>query len=136
MSPIIASAPIFPVDKISNPALREKWEKLERQLSEYDSLIVAFSGGVDSTFLLKAASLNPSIRLLAVIGDSASLPRRELQEAVAFLNEHKIAYEILQTWEVSDDQYASNPVNRCYYCKTHLFSEISEFAGNLDHIIY
>ena len=92
-------------------------------------VLVAFSGGVDSTLLLKAAlDTLGAAHVLAVIGDSASYPSRELDEARALAEALGAAYQVITTDELDDPQYTANPSNRCYYCKTDLFSRLTAIA--------
>ncbi len=83
---------------------------------------------MDSVFLAYAAKLALGNRSLAVIADSPSLPRRELEEAVKIAAQFEIPLRVIQTSEFKNDAYLSNPVNRCYFCKHELFSELADLA--------
>jgi len=103
--------------------LLEKEKKLEETIKLYKSAVVAYSGGVDSTLLLFLTfKYLGKENVLALIADSETYPEREKKEAVQFCKNYDINYEILYTEELKDDRFAKNPVDRCYYCKTHLFS--------------
>ncbi len=108
----------------------EKFEELKRILRGLAPLAVAYSGGVDSTFLLRAAVevLGPE-RVLGVIGDSPSLPRSELEEAKALADGFGAAYAVVYPQELRNPQYTANPPDRCYHCKSALFACVRELAA-------
>src|SRR6185436_1809970 len=103
----------------------DKLEQLRTLIRSYGSCLVAYSGGVDSVFLAHVAHEVLGERMLAVIADSASLPRRELEEAVEIAGRFGIPLRVIKTQEFSNPSYLSNPTNRCYYCKHELFSELA-----------
>ncbi len=97
-------------------------------LRGYDSCLIAYSGGVDSVLLAKVAHGELGERMLAVIADSPSLPRRELQEAKDLAEEFAFPLEIVSTAEFNNPAYQANPVNRCYFCKHELFTHLRALA--------
>jgi len=90
--------------------------------------MVAYSGGVDSAFLARVARDVLGDRSLAVIADSPSLPRRELQEALEIAERFQIPVRVVRTGEFENPNYTANPYNRCYFCKHELFEEVTPIA--------
>jgi uncharacterized protein len=105
-----------------------KLEQLRELIRSYGSCLVAYSGGVDSVFLARVAWDVLSDKSLAVIADSPSLPRRELQEALAVADKFQIPVRVVRTNEFKNPDYLANPNNRCYFCKHELFEELSPIA--------
>jgi uncharacterized protein len=105
-----------------------KLEELQKILASYGSCLVAYSGGVDSVFLAFVAHQVLGEKSLAVLADSPSLPRRELEEAVAVAGQFSIPLRIVHTEEFDNPAYLSNPNNRCYFCKHELFSHLTPLA--------
>src|SRR5882672_4650404 len=101
---------------------------LRSLLRSYDSCLVAYSGGVDSVFLAFVAHEVLGDKSLAVIADSPSLPRRELEEAVSIAQQFPFPVRVVRTREFDNPNYLANPNNRCYFCKSELFTELEPLA--------
>lgn len=110
----------------------EKLENLKDIISNYKKLVVAFSGGVDSTFLLKIASMVLRDNVIAVTVMGQIHPRWEIEESRALADEIGVKQEIIDIDILSDEKIASNPPDRCYYCKIRVFSIIKEVAKRYD----
>ena len=105
--------------------LAAKSALLDQTLRDAGSLMVAYSGGTDSAFLAFAAHRVLGERMLAVIADSASLPRNELKSALNLCETLRIPIQILHTNELSDPNYQQNDANRCFHCKDELFNRMN-----------
>jgi pyridinium-3,5-biscarboxylic acid mononucleotide sulfurtransferase len=105
-----------------------KLDRLRELLRSYGSCLVAYSGGVDSVFLARVARDVLGDKSLAVIADSASLPRRELEEALDIADKFQIPVRVVRTQEFENPNYTANPANRCYFCKQELFTELEPIA--------
>jgi uncharacterized protein len=108
--------------------MNTKLDLLRAQLQAHAPLIVAYSGGVDSAYLLAEAHRTLGSQVLGVIADSASLPRQALVDALALAREIGAAVEVVKTGELDNPEYASNPPNRCYFCKAELFTNLDALA--------
>ncbi|MBC3796791.1 ATP-dependent sacrificial sulfur transferase LarE [Acetobacterium tundrae] len=120
------------MDNISN-----KYDRLQDYLKSLNSVAVAFSGGVDSTFLLKVAHDVLGKNAIAVTARSESFPKRELSEAEAFTTANNIEHIVIDSEELDIEGFSHNPKNRCYLCKTELFSKIKAIAADrqLENVI-
>jgi uncharacterized protein len=107
----------------------EKYAALVSALRAMKGVLVAFSGGVDSSLLLAAAKEAQGDRALAVIGRSASYPAREHEEALAVARHIGARHLTIETLEISNPEYLRNPTNRCFICKSTLFGSLMELAA-------
>jgi len=115
----------------------EKLDILKSNIKELESVAVAFSGGVDSTFLLKVAHDVLGDNAVAITARSSTYPKREFDEAWHFTTTNGIKHLIIYSEELEIEGFSDNPINRCYLCKKELFSKIITVAqeNGLKHII-
>ncbi len=106
----------------------EKVTALEEMVRAHAPMVVAYSGGVDSTCLLALAHRALGDRVLGVIADSPSLPRRALDEALEVARQIGVRVEVVATEEFRNEDYLTNPPNRCYFCKAELFTRMEVLA--------
>lgn len=107
----------------------EKERALGDTLASLGSVIVAYSGGVDSAYLAYVASRTLGDRALAVTADSPSYPERHRELAVRIARDFGLRHEIIHTHELDRPEYRANPSNRCYYCKHELYTHLSRIAS-------
>lgn len=114
-----------------------KFNKLKQTLKDMNKVVVAYSGGADSTFLLKVSYDLLGKNVIAVTGVSPSYTNSELEQAKQFTKKMKIRHIIIKSKEMENEKFISNTPNRCYYCKKELFSEIKKIAikQNIKYII-
>jgi uncharacterized protein len=108
--------------------INEKYDRLKNYLKSLESVVAAFSSGVDSTFLLKTAKDVLGDNVIAVTAQSFSFPKRELDEAKVFCKKENIKHIVVHSEELDIDGFSKNPTNRCYLCKKELFEKIINIA--------
>jgi len=111
---------------------RSKLDALRNAIKAMGSMAVSFSGGVDSTFLLKVAHDVLGDKVIAVTARSSTYPEREFGEAVDFANQLGVEHIVIVSEELDIEGFSENPFNRCYLCKHELFSKICEIAKERD----
>jgi uncharacterized protein len=118
------------MNPVATDVLQERLTELERIIAPYGSALVAFSGGVDSSLALAvAARALPKHRVLAVTSNNETYLPSELDLARTFAGSLGVEHLVVNTRELDDPNYASNPTNRCYFCKSTLYSDLAELAG-------
>jgi uncharacterized protein len=111
--------------------LREKAEKVLEELKGYGKVIVAFSGGIDSTLITSLAKISLDDNAIAVTADSPSLPSSELEETKQLAERIGVRHIVVRTEELEDPNYFTNPNNRCYFCKKELSEKLKRLAAGL-----
>jgi pyridinium-3,5-biscarboxylic acid mononucleotide sulfurtransferase len=119
---------------LQHPGLEQaelKLHALEERLRALGGVMVAYSGGVDSAFLAATAHHVLGEKMLAVLADSASLARRDLEQARAFAEAQRMPLRVIQTEELDNPEYRRNDANRCFHCKTELFEGMKALGAKL-----
>ncbi len=112
----------------ADPSAHAQLEALRARLSQLGSVVVCYSGGVDSAFVLQVAHEVLGARAVGLTAVSPSLPPSEKQAAIELAQKLGAPHELVETHEIDDPNYAGNPTNRCYYCKSELYKVAAEFA--------
>ncbi len=107
----------------------QKWDRLRELLREMKLAVLAYSGGVDSSLLLRAASEVMGPQLIAVTAVSDTYPQGELEAAQAFVRSLGVTHRIIHTQELDNEQFVQNPPERCFHCKIELFGKLSALAS-------
>jgi uncharacterized protein len=117
--------------------VQRKLENLNRKLKKMGSVVIAFSGGVDSSFLVKVAYDLLGEKVVAVTATSSTYPKAELQEAERIAKLIGVRHMVIDSEETEIDNFKLNPTNRCYYCKKELFSKLKDIAKreNINYVL-
>jgi uncharacterized protein len=115
--------------------LAEKADALRHQLAAFRSVVVAYSGGVDSAYLAYVASRTLGDRAVAVTAESPSYPERHRQLALQIARDFGLRHHVIHTHELDRPEYRANPTNRCYYCKHELYTHLSRLAAERDAVV-
>lgn len=109
--------------------IKENIQKLEKWFSQYKGSIVAFSGGIDSTLVLYLArKFQGKENAIGVISNSESLKQKDFDFALDFCKQYDIELEVIKTNELADERYNANPINRCFFCKEHLYQDLTKIS--------
>jgi len=128
------AAPVHADPSGSVSETQGKLEALEAQLRQLGSVMIAYSGGVDSAFLAATAHRVLGDRMLAVLADSPSLARRDMEQAAAFAQLIHMPLRIIQTEELDKPEYQRNDASRCFHCKTELFEGMKALGAGLGYV--
>ena len=115
--------------------LADKERALREQLASLGSVVVAYSGGVDSAYLAYAAQQALGDRAVAITADSPSYPERHRRFAIEIARQFNLRHEIIRTGELERPEYRANPANRCYYCKHELYTQLSRIAAERGAVV-
>ncbi|HYQ48286.1 MAG TPA: ATP-dependent sacrificial sulfur transferase LarE [Thermodesulfovibrionales bacterium] len=110
----------------------EKFSRLLSLLQQTESAVLAFSGGVDSSFLLRALKM-AGVRFLAVTGYSETVPEKDIVLAGSFAEQEGVEHRVINTGEMQNELFIANTPERCFYCKQDLFCRLREIAGAYDY---
>ena len=113
----------------------DKEAALRRTLSSFDAVVVAYSGGVDSAYLAYVAGQTLGDHALAITADSASYPEHHRRLAIQIAEQFGLRHQIIQTRELERPEYRVNPVNRCYYCKHELYTQLTRIAADRHAVV-
>ncbi len=112
-----------------------KDQALRQTLASFESVVVAYSGGVDSVYLAYVASQTLGDRALAVTADSPSYPERHRRLAIDTAAQFGMRHEIIRTHELDRPEYRANPANRCYFCKHELYAHLAQIAADRHAVV-
>ncbi|UCH00283.1 MAG: ATP-dependent sacrificial sulfur transferase LarE [Deltaproteobacteria bacterium] len=114
-----------------------KLKRLKEILTEMEGVLVAYSGGVDSAFVMKVANDVLGDKVLAVTASSSVYPSEEIEQAKALAKTLKVRHEVIETQEMANPKFVNNPKDRCYWCKEELFTKLLSIAreNNLKYVL-
>jgi len=115
--------------------MSDKERALRETLSSLGSVVVAYSGGVDSAYLAYVANDTLGARALAITADSPSYPERHRQMAVEIAGQFGLRHQIIRTNELEQPDYRANPANRCYFCKHELYTHLTRIAADAQAVV-
>ena len=119
-----------------NKNIEEKIKCLENFISQFESIVIAYSGGVDSTFLLKVATDTlGKEKVLGVIAKSETYTASEFEDAIRIAKDFGFNHKIIETSELEINQFADNPPDRCYYCKKELMIRLKNIAKEFNNAV-
>jgi len=120
-----------------NDEMLLKFYKLEMLFKELENVVVAYSGGVDSTFLMKVATDILHNNCIGVLVKSELVSQREINEAIAIAKKFNFNLKIIEVNQLKNENIVKNPLDRCYYCKVEIFKKIKEIAikNNIDYVL-
>ena len=128
---VFSQSPPLKFFPLMDDELKQKYDLLKNIIKKLDSAAVAFSGGVDSSLALKAAYEILGDKIIAITADSPSIPRRELEETKRIAEQIGAKHVIINTNEAENENYLKNPSNRCYYCKSELYTKLKKISAEL-----
>lgn len=129
----MAETPLIQIGSSRLPEIswRDRLDRLRAALAGHGSVVVAYSGGVDSSLVLRVAHEVLGAKARGVIGRSDSYAKKELELALAQAATFGAQVEVVSTGELADPNFRSNPANRCYHCKSELYRELAEVAARI-----
>lgn len=116
--------------EVSHACATAKEQKLREFFRQLDSVIVAYSGGVDSSYVAYVANAELGPRAICITGESASLPSYQQAEIERVVSEFKFHHEVIQTEELENPSYSANNADRCYFCKDELYGKLEAIAAS------
>lgn len=133
----MTAKPVLRSKSNDNPIAQQKEQNLRSLMQKMRSVLVAYSGGVDSTYLTLVATQELGEKAVCVTGISPSISEIQRRQALKIAKRHDFNHELIDTFEMDDPSYQANPADRCYFCKSELYGKLSEVAANrsLDYVL-